>query len=110
AWQRQDMMLNGYRTDYVFTTSSGSLYDRQGVTAALERYYKRIGVPARGVHTYRRTFGTNLSKAGVPIEVASKMLGHSSIDITYKYYIGIEAEQKRSGIEKLALYLDQTGY
>lgn len=110
AWQRQDMMLNGYRTDYVFTTSSGSLYDRQGVSAALERYYKRIGVPARGVHTYRRTFGTNLSKAGVPIEVASKMLGHSSIDITYKYYIGIEAEQKRSGIEKLALYLDQTGY
>lgn len=107
AWQRLDMMKNGYRTNYVFTTSSGALYDRQGVSASLDRYYKRIGVPARGPHTYRRTFGTNLSHAGVPIEVTSKLMGHSSIDITYKYYIGIEAEQKRNSITLMSQFLSQ---
>ena len=109
AWQRIDMMKNGYRTNFVFTTASGALYDRQGVTAALSRYYKRIGVTPKGPHTYRRTFGTNLSRAHVPIEVTSKMMGHSSIDITYKYYIGIEAEQKRDSIEKMVQYLNRPG-
>lgn len=107
AWHRKDMLKNGYRTQYLFTTSSGALYDRQNVSAALDRYYKRIGVPPKGVHTYRRTFGTNLCKAGVPIEVASKLLGHASIDVTYKYYISVENEQKKAGIEKLVSYMNK---
>ena len=36
-------------------------------------------------HTMRRTFATMMSEADVPIEVISKAMGHSGIQITSRY-------------------------
>lgn len=101
-WQKKDMLKNGYRTEYLFTTDSGALYDRHNVTHALTRYYKRIGVPNRGFHTYRHTFGTNLCRSGVPIQVASSLLGHADINVTMKYYVNVDQDEKRRAIERLS--------
>lgn len=49
------MLANKYRTDYVFTTNTGKLYDDKNVSVALNRYYKRIGVECKPPHTYRHT-------------------------------------------------------
>ena len=38
------------------------------------------------MHDLRRTFGYNLIKQGIPIFQISKLLGHSSVVITEKYY------------------------
>ena len=44
AWQQEDMMKNGYRTDFLFTIDTGELYDKRNVSRACSRYYARIGI------------------------------------------------------------------
>lgn len=101
-WHLTEQMRNGYRTDYIFTTDSGALVDSKNTRTACNRYYKKIGVTAKGFHTYRHTFGTNLYKNGVPIVTASRLLGHDDISTTQKYYIDTPEEDKRKAIELLA--------
>ena len=43
-------------------------------------------------------------RAGVPIEETSKLMGHSDISVTAKYYINVNAERKRDAIEKILQY------
>lgn len=102
AWQRKDMLKNGYRTDFIFTTSTGAIYDRHNVNHACARYYKRIGIECKGMHTYRHTFGTRLCQKGVSIQKAAVLLGHSDINITAKYYVNVSAEEKRAAISLLS--------
>ena len=101
-WQKEDMLKNGYRTEYLFTTDSGTLYDRHNITHACNRYYDRIGVEWKGFHAYRHTFGANLCRKGIPIQVASKLLGHSDINVTAKYYVEVAMEEKRAAVEALS--------
>lgn len=100
-WQFADEKKYSYVTPHLFTTSSGTFYNRRNIYRALERYYKVIGVPQKNFHVYRHTFGTNLSKNGVPIETASALLGHADISTTAKYYIGITHEQMRNAVSKI---------
>ncbi|MCI7302202.1 MAG: site-specific integrase [Clostridiales Family XIII bacterium] len=104
AWQRTEMIQNGYRTEYLFTTENGTWYYKRNVTRALKRLYKRIGVPYHKFHSFRHTFGTNLSRTGVPIEETAKLMGHSDISITAKYYINVNAERKRTAVEKITMF------
>lgn len=97
----KEQMLKGYRTEFIFTTDSGGFVDNRNSRTACERYYKRIGVPTHGFHTYRHTFGTNLYKQGVPLKTASDLMGHKDINITARYYVGIGEEEKRKAIEIL---------
>lgn len=103
--QQKMMRKHHYQNNgYLFTTSNGTLYYKRNIVRSLKRLYNRIGVPYHKFHAYRHTFGTNLSRAGVPIEVTSKLMGHASIDVTAKYYINIEAERRREAIEKITRY------
>lgn len=104
AIHKEEMLKKGYRTDNIFTTSTGRYYYRRNVSRSLERLYKRIGVPYHRFHAYRHTFGTNLSRAGVPIEETCKLMGHSDISITAKYYVNISAERKREAVEKIVSF------
>ncbi len=101
-WHLEEQFKNGYRTDFIFTTDSGALVDSKNTRTACNRYYKKIGVPAKGFHTYRHTFGTNLYKNGVPIVTASRLLGHDDISTTQKYYIDTPEDDKRRAVELLA--------
>ena len=101
AWHLREQTANNYQTDFIFTTASGRLYCVRNVYRALDRYYKRIGVTRHRFHDYRHTFATMLSGSGTPIEVTSALLGHSSIEVTAKYYIGISDDRKQAAIDAL---------
>ncbi len=101
AWHKKEMLQNGYRTDFIFTTQTGNFYDRQNVNRACKRYYKSIGVESKGFHTYRHTFCTNLCKNGVPIQTACKLMGHNNINVTAQFYTNIDDEQKIEAIDKI---------
>ena len=103
AWHEEEMRSQGYKTEYVFTTKKGTLYDVHDLGRAFKRFYKRQGIEYKNFHVYRATFCTNLCKAGVPLEVASKLLGHKSLEVTAEHYALIHKETKRSAIEKLNL-------
>ena len=70
----------------------------------MSRLYKRIGVEPHKFHAFRHTFGTNLSRASVPIEETSKLMGHSDISITAKYYVYVNAERRRAAVDKIVGY------
>ena len=57
------------------------------INKRLEVILVRAGLPLRAFspHAMRHTCATNLLRCGVPIEVVSDVLGHSSIDTTRQY-------------------------
>ena len=85
----------------VFTNINGNSLDYRVTTRSLERFYKRNGIPVKKFHAYRATFCTNLCKNGVPIQVASKIMGHSSIEVTAKYYTNISLDEMQEAISKI---------
>ena len=101
-WHTMEMQACKYKTNNIFTTSGGKYYYRRSITHALERVYNKNGIPHHKFHAFRHTFGTNLSRIGVPIEETSALMGHSSISVTAKYYIDISAKRKQKSLEKLA--------
>ncbi|MEG1036584.1 MAG: site-specific integrase [Anaerovoracaceae bacterium] len=100
-WHEAEMEKMGYKTDFIFTTQYGTLLEYGNVRRSINRYYKRIGVEAKKFHTYRSTFCTNLCRAGVPIQVASKLMGHKSIEVTAKHYTAIGYDEKQIAINAL---------
>ena len=100
-WHYAEMEKNGYKTDYVFTTSTGQLYYKSSVRKHFSRLCRLVGVPVKGFHTFRHTFGSRLAANGVPIQTVSKLMGHDNIMTTAKYYINIEDQEKRNAVNTL---------
>ncbi len=64
---------------------------------------KRAGVIKHvSVHIFRKTFATNLSAAGVPIEVIKELLGHANIAVTEKNYVTIDQDKVKAYHKKIA--------
>lgn len=103
AKHEDEMRKCGYHSEYVFTTKNGTLYDVHDLRRAFERFYKKHDIEYKNFHVYRATFCTNLCKAGVPLEVASSLLGHKSLEVTAAHYALIHKETKKSAIDKLKI-------
>ena len=58
-------------------------------------------------HTLRHTFASWLVQAGVPIQVVSQLLGHSSLKMTLRY-AHLAPEQGKAAVIKLPVFLNKT--
>lgn len=103
-WHKREMIRNNYRSDHVFTTQTGELYFPSNTRVALKRLCLRIGVESKGWHAFRHTYGSRYAAAGVPIEQVSKLMGHSDISVTAKYYLNITSDQKLSAVSMVEAY------
>lgn len=103
-WQKKDMEKNGYQTDYLFTTKNGTFYYKRNVRRSLLRTCNRIGIDPQTFHSFRHTFGTNLSRTGVQIEDTSKLLGHADVSTTTRYYVDVDAQKKLKAVEGIAKF------
>ena len=101
AWHEKEMIENGYDTEYVFTTSTGKLYDHTNLRTALKRFYAAHGIPYKHPHAYRATFCTNLCRNGAPLEVTSKLMGHKSLEVTSAHYAQVRQDSKVDAINLL---------
>ncbi|WP_324823098.1 site-specific integrase [Sinanaerobacter sp. ZZT-01] len=101
-WHTKEMLKNGYQTTFIFTTKSGNFCDRHNINRACSRYYRLIDIEDKSFHTYRHTFCTNLCKNGVPLQIAYKLMGHSNINVTAKFYTNVDDEQKLAAITTIA--------
>lgn len=100
-WHFEEQESNRYSTNVVFTTDNGEYYYRKNVITAMARYYRRVNVKYKGMHTYRHTFASNLCKKGVPIQTAASLLGHENISTTARYYVKVSDQEKREAVNKL---------
>lgn len=101
AWHEQEMIENRYHSSFIFTSKSGQLLEYGNVRRSFIRFYKKHGITEKKIHAYRATFCTELCRAGVPLEVASKLMGHKSIEVTAKHYALVKQDVKIEAINKL---------
>lgn len=103
-WQKKEMLRTGHRSNHVFTTKTGELYFPSNLRVALKRLCLRINIEPKGWHAFRHTYGSRYAAAGVPIEQVSKLMGHSDISVTAKYYLNVTSAQKMNAVSMVEAY------
>jgi integrase len=77
----------------VFAHADGSPIDPWNFGSAVRDCIARSGVASITLHGLRDTHASLLAKAGVPLEVVSKRLGHSNIAITAERYLDVYSDR-----------------
>ncbi len=71
----------------------------RSVSGMVSKYMRRIGIydpkKQRSLHSFRRTFGTDLLKNEIPMELIQQMLGHTRIN-SIKPYLSVEEDGLKS--------------
>lgn len=87
----------------VFSRRDGDPIGYDAVRDRLHEIYDaaKVGKPMHPWHALRHTFGTELARAGVPVDTIRRLLGHKSIDTTLRY-MHVDRGDKRRAIDALA--------
>lgn len=72
------------------------------VFRALKRWAEANRLPWVGMRNLRHTWATLAIHAGVPIEHAAAMLGHTDVNTCYRYYMAISDAAKRRAQRKFS--------
>jgi integrase len=78
----------------VFTTAVGTPVDPRGFNRTLSKVAKAAGLGHWHPHELRHSAISLLLAAGVPLEIVSEVVGHSSIRITKDIYGHLEERQR----------------
>jgi site-specific recombinase XerD len=88
----------------LFCTLDGRPVHAQYVRAMLGRLAAEAGIDKRvHPHGLRHTFAVELERAGTPVTVISKLLGHSSVAVTSRYLDHLTNHQAVSALESVDL-------
>ena len=107
-----DALSDGRRknADFVFLQDSGKPFEPR----LWEKWFRQLLAGAKSVrelkfHALRHTFATRAIESGMDIKSVSEILGHSSVEITMKIYVHSFMAQKKVGMERLELYINDAG-
>jgi site-specific recombinase XerD len=94
----------GVKNGPLFCTLDGGPVYPQYVRLLLSRLAEKAGVEKRvHPHGLRHTFAVELERAGTPVTVVSKLLGHSSVAVTSRYLDHLSNHQAVSALETVEL-------
>jgi integrase len=93
AEQRRECGANYKDEDLVFAHADGSPINPWNFGRAVRDLILRAGVTSITLHGLRDTHASLCAKAGVPLEVVSKRLGHASIGITASRYLHVYSDR-----------------
>lgn len=96
-------------TEFIFKSSSNrkrnlkkNSWSRSYVTSFLKEYARKVGITDNiGAHSMRKTFGYQAYKEGMQIHLISKMMNHSSIQVT-EVYCGIRQDTIIEGYKAIS--------
>lgn len=95
--------------EFLFPGRGGSCRDPRTMQQRLGRIMRELEIPGVHMHTLRHTFATRCLEQNMGIEILSELLGHSSPQITLKYYAHCTREKKRQSMANIERLSDQTG-
>lgn len=92
----------------LWLTDEGERLTKRGLMSVVERRAIDAGVPVPGLHDFRRAFALNMWRNGVDILALSRLMGHSTIEVTKRYIADFEgdlreAHQKGSPVDNAGL-------
>jgi len=103
--QLRIQIANGDRwihTGYVFTQDNGDRMNPDSITAWLNDFSKRHGLPHINPHAFRHTVASVLLANGTDIVTVAAQLGHASASTTENFYAHIIEENKARATECIA--------
>ncbi|MHB8246416.1 MAG: tyrosine-type recombinase/integrase [Acidimicrobiales bacterium] len=86
----------------IFTSLVGTPIDPDNFSKQFVRLCKEAGLGHWHIHEARHSAASVMLAQGVPLEVVSEVLGHSSIYITKDVYGHLVEGSKRDAAEKMA--------
>ena len=73
----------------IFATQTGKHLSYRNLLTTMETACESAGAEHRGLHALRHSFASNLYARGVSVKVISKLLSHSSTQVTIDRYISL---------------------
>lgn len=89
-----------HHSDYLLVSQRAEKMHRDAVRDWLAKVSKELGFRLHP-HLFRHTFCTRLLKKGVALTTVSKLAGHSSVNMTAKFYIQTTKQEKMDAVNKL---------
>jgi integrase len=83
----------------IFLGPSGQPVTAQDISTAGSRLIKRAGIKGVVLYGLRHAIATELTEAGVPLEITRQAMGHSSIGQTSHYASGIASKAVSDALE-----------
>ena len=89
------------KNHYVFETRNGKFASPSNLYQNIKSIYDKAGIDKKkvGLHKLRHTGISYYIRHGVPIEIVSKMAGHSSIAVTTNIYYDLVEDQFKDAIK-----------
>ncbi|MGH3275340.1 MAG: tyrosine-type recombinase/integrase [Streptosporangiaceae bacterium] len=87
----------------LFAEPRGAPLRYPAVQALVSRLREQTGIEFT-CHTLRHSHATDLIRRGVPIEVVSKRLTHSSVTTTSAAYVHLQAEDMRAELVRAVIW------
>jgi len=81
-------LMEDRQTEWVFE-SKGQRYSYKQLMYQTKKLCRESGVPYYGEHVFRHTFATNCYYKGIDVKILSRLMGHSSVSVTYNTYINL---------------------
>lgn len=91
------------KTKFIIHTELNSPMAPRNFSRGFRYICRRAGIKTTGVHALRHTYATRLFEKGVDIKIISELLGHSSVQITYRVYVHVIERLKKQAVEALDL-------
>lgn len=82
-------------------TGNAKLPDPRTMQYRFKALLVKIGLRTLNFHSLRHLFATNCVELGFDVKKLSEILGHSSVEITMKFYYHVIEEQKKPAMTKL---------
>lgn len=101
AYSAIKYFLQQRNSDFVISTKIGGSVYPAPFQSTLDSICREAGIKRFGIHALRHTFASKMLESGVDIKVVSKILGHSSVKITYDIYIHVLENQKKNAVESI---------
>lgn len=104
----REQVRAGRRGDAVIS-ADGAAVDPRTLSRWLTRAAKRRGVHGARLHRWRHTYGADAVSAGVDIRVLQRLLGHSNISVTARYYAYVRSDVLRDAARRISAYQRSAG-
>lgn len=95
---------NYNESDYLLHYSNGSFVTNNALRKRFKKLTESAGIPNLGIHALRHTFATILiNDYNKPVKAVSRILGHSTTEITERTYVHNINDVNIEGFDKLVI-------
>lgn len=105
--ERFELVQKKWQNDFLKEEKAGDWVNRNLLNNFLRNFKvhcRNAGIKTSeklNLHCLRKSYASNLANAGTPVHTLMKLMGHSSIATTQKYYLRSSDENEKKAVEEL---------